>query len=175
MLLQISLVFSILLFFPTINMIFGDTNQSSIETPIIREDLTPENGKIHYLITKWQISDNPAEFAQKYNLSYDDGKILVYIYLENPETISKIPSTISIQSFYDKIVLASVTSEDLYQLDKLDFIQRITPPDKAQNLPISEGGISKEETPIQNQYDIPLWGIIVGIGVIVTFVLLKKK
>jgi hypothetical protein len=156
-------------------MIFGDTNQSSIETPIIREDLTLENGKIHYLITKWQISDNPAEFAQKYNLPYDNGKILVYIYLENPETISEIPSTIIIQSFYDDIVLAFVTSEDLYQLERLDFIQRITPPDQAQNLPISEEDISKEETQIQNQYDIPLLGLIVVMGVIVTILILKKK
>jgi hypothetical protein len=146
-----------------------------MKPPIFREDLNPGNGKIHSLISKWQTSDNPAEFAQKYNLPYDNGKILVYVYLENPETISKIPSTIEIQSFYDETVLAFVTSEDLYQLERLDFIQKITPPDQAQNLPISEGDMSKEEAPIQNQYDIPLLGLIVVIGVIVTIFVLKKK
>jgi hypothetical protein len=156
-------------------MIFGETNQSGIKPPIYREDLNPENGKIHHLISKWQTSDNPAEFAKKYNLSHDDGKILVYIYLENPETISKIPSTISIQSSYDEIVLAFVTSEDLHQLERLDFIQKITPPDLAQNLPISEVDASKEETPIQNQYDIPLLGVIMVIGVIIAILVLKKK
>jgi len=89
---------------------------------------SPERSKIHPIITEWKSSTQPQVFASENNLQYSDGKIRVYLYLDDAESVSKLPTDIDLQSSSDNIVAAYVDGRQITQLSQLDFVQRIEPP-----------------------------------------------
>ena len=135
------LVFIFLLFFTLLNtgsifaenMISEKENSSSIEN-----FRSPTNSKIHPTLIQWKISEDPNEFAKQNNLSYSNNKIGVYIYLESAESRIKIPQNITITGSDQKIIVSFVSIEQLDMLEKLDFVERVTLPDFAQNPPIPQ-------------------------------------
>jgi hypothetical protein len=118
--------------------------------------------------------ENPNEFAKENNLSYTENKIGVYIYLESVESRSKIPHEITVTAFYEKILVAFVSSEQLDKLEELDFIERVTPPDLARTSSIPQAEIPQSQTLEENQYDDLVWIVIAGI-VIITIGIFKKR
>ena len=97
----------------------SDSKNSSASFEQFRLNST---SKIHPVLIQWQISENPNEFAKENNLSYDENKVGVYIYLESAESRSKIPPEINVTAFDDKIVVAFVSSEQLEKLEELVFV-----------------------------------------------------
>jgi len=89
---------------------------------------SPERSKIHPIITEWKSSTQPQVFASENNLQYSDGKIRVYLYLVDADSVSKLPTGIDLQSSSDNIVAAYVDGRQITQLSQLDFVQRIEPP-----------------------------------------------
>ena len=148
-------------------MISEKENLSSIEN-----FRSPTNSKIHPTLIQWKISDDPNEFAKQNNLSYIDNKIGVYIYLESAESRIKIPQDITITGSDQKIIVGFVSIEQLDMLEKLDFVERVTLPDFAQNPPIPQVETIKPSILKNPQFDY-LVGIIIGIIIIVTIIFLK--
>jgi hypothetical protein len=135
---------------------------------------SPSNSKIHPILIQWQLSDNPNEFAKENNLSYTENKVGVYIYLENVESRSKIPSEINVKAFDEKIAFVYVNSKQLDKLEELDFIERVTPPDLARTS-IPKVEISKSPTLEENQNDYLLWPVIGAIIFITIVIFIKKR
>ena len=150
-----------------------ESNLKTFSTPI-EEFRSSSSSKIHSILIKWQTSENPNEFAKENKLLYTENKIGVYIYLESTESLSKIPPEITVTSFDKKIVVAFVSSEQLDKLEKLDFIERVTPPDLARTSSIPQAEIPQSQTLEENQYGYLLWLVIVGI-VIITIGIFKKR
>jgi hypothetical protein len=172
MLFQAWVFFAFLIFVPIIEISFAESNQSNTE-PTVSKDIirSSANAKIHYLLTEWQNSVNPAEFAKEHDLPYIDGKIPVYIYLNDPESSLKLPSEIETIEFDGNKVTAFVNSEELYQLEKLELIEKITPPDRVQKL--SESKVPKSHAQ-KNGQDSNLW-ILGLIAIIITAIVILKK
>ncbi len=166
-----------LLFIQTVGTIYAQNIESNLEnssTPI-EQFRSPSSSKIHPLLVQWQVSENPNEFAKENNLSYTENKIGVYIYLDNPDSLSKIPSEIEVTANDEKIVVAFVSSKQLDKLDELDFVERITPPDFARTPPIPQVELPESQTPKENQYDYFLWIIIGGIVIISIGIFQKRR
>jgi len=131
--------------------------------------------KIHPVLIKWQTSENPYEFAIENNLSYKENKVGVYIYLDSVESQSKIPLEINVTAFDDKIVVAFVSSAQLDKLEELDFVERVTPPDRVRFPPIPQIEIPETQTLEENQYDYFVWIVIGGTVIIIIGIFIKKK
>jgi len=166
----------LLLFMQNFGVIQAENIKSNLEnssTPI-EEFREPSSSKIHSLLIQWQTSDTPNKFAKENNLSYTENKIGVYIYLDNPDSLSKIPSEIEVTANDEKIVVAFVSSKQLDKLDDLDFVKRVTPPDFARTPPIPQVELPEGQTPKENRYDYLLWIVIGGI-VIISFGIFQKR
>ena len=154
----------------------AENTESSLEnfSSPIEEFRSSSSSKIHSILIKWQTSENPNEFAKENNLLYKENKIGVYIYLESAESLSKIPKEITITAFDEKIVAAFVSSEQLDNLEELDFIERITLPDLARTT-IPQEEIPQSQTMEENEYDYLLWLVLGGIVIIAIGVFKKRK
>ncbi len=150
------------------------SNLENFSTPI-EEFRTSSSSKIHSILIKWQTSENPNEFAKENNFFYTENKIGVYIYLKSTESLSKIPPEITITAFDEKILVAFVSSEQLDELDDLDFVERVTLPDLARTPPIPQVEIPESQTKEENQYDYLLWLVIGGIVIITVGIFKKRK
>jgi len=173
---QVLAFFLLLLIVQNSSIIHGENGESNLEnssTPI-EEFRSPSSSKIHPILIQWQISENPKEFAKEYDLSFTENKIGVYIYLDNVDSLSKIPSEIEVTANDEKIVVAFVSSEQLDELDDLDFVERVTLPDQARTPPIPQVEIPESQTPAKNRYDFLVW-IVIGVIVIITFGIFKKR
>ena len=84
--------------------------------------------KISESIQEWQSSSDPTSFATENNLEYSDGKIRVYIYLDSYESVTNLPNDIDFLVSSDNIVVAFLDSQEINQITKLDFVQRIELP-----------------------------------------------
>jgi len=165
-----------LLFIQNLGGIQAETAESNLKnfSAPIEEFRSSSNSKIHSILIKWQTSENPDEFAKENNLSYTENKIGVYIYLKNTDSRSRIPHEITVTAFDEKILVAFVSSAQLDKLEKLDFIERVTPPDLARTSSIPKAEIPQSQTLEENQYGYLLWLVIVGI-VIITIGIFKKR
>ena len=142
-----------------------------------REDPAISSHKIHPIISEWQSSSEPETFAKENNLSFSANKISVYIHLDKPDSISKILMEVDIQAFDDKIVVAFVTSNQIDDLVKKDFVIQITPPDYARTLPISKIEIDENVSPVQttNYNENLIWIVIVGTILVIVIIFKKRK
>jgi hypothetical protein len=167
---------SLLIFIPNLGGIHAQNIENDLANTSIPIDefRSSSSSKIHSILIKWQTSDNPNEFAKENNLSYREDKIGVYIFLESTESRSKIPHEITVTAFNEKILVAFVSSEQLDKLEKLDFIERITPPDLARTHPISQVKIPESQTTEENRYDFLLWFVIGGIAIIAIGIFKKR-
>ena len=138
------------------------------------QDLTNEkkiSSKVHPIILQWQSSQNPDEFAKENNLIVRDGKISVYIYLNDSQAISNVSDIVNVISSDGNIAVAFVDSEEITLLENSQFVTHITPPIIARNPPIPQVE-SVENVPISSDYTL-VWIIpIIAIGLVV--VLYKK-
>lgn len=172
----LAIFLSILFFMQNLGDIQAENTESSLEnfSVPIEEFRSSSSSKIHSILIKWQTSENPNEFAKENNLLYSENKIGVYIYLESAESLSKIPPEITITAFDEKTVAAFVSSKQLDELDDLNFVKRITPPDLARTLPLPKVEIPESQATKENQYDYLEWIVIAGI-VIITIGIFKKR
>jgi len=167
----------LLLFMQNFGGIQAENIKSNLEnssTPI-EQFRSPTSSKIHPLLVQWQVSENPNEFAKENNLSYTENKIGVYIYLDNSDSLSQIPSEIEVTANDEKIVVAFVSSKQLDKLDDLDFVERVTPPDFARTPPIPQVELPESQTPKENRYDYLLWIVIGGIVIISIGIFQKRR
>ena len=122
--------------------------------------------KVDPKITEWQNSANLSQFAIDNNIPYENGKIAIYIYLDNSNSIPNIPSQIEITGSDQNIVVAKVSSEEINQLAQLDFVQKITLP------VLVEPPTIPSTIPNDTDYStILIIGVIIGIIVIVSLVI----
>ncbi len=166
-----------LLFMQNLGGIQAENVESNLEnssTPI-EQFRSPSNSKIHPLLIQWQLSLTPNEFAKENNLSYNENKIGVYIYLDNFDSLSKIPSEIEVTASDEKIIVAFVSSEQLDTLEELDFVERVTPPDFARTPPIPQVEIPETQTTEENPYDYLVWVVVGGIVIIAAGIFKKRK
>ena len=157
--------------------IYAENTESNLEnssTPI-EQFRSPSTSKIHPLLIQWQLSVTPNEFAKENNLSYNENKIGVYIYLDNFDSLSKIPSEIEVTASDEKIIVAFVSSEQLDTLEELDFVERVTPPDFARTPPIPQVEIPETQTTEENPYDYLVWVVVGGIVIIAAGIFKKRK
>ena len=173
---QFFALFLLLLIVPIFNSIYAENEKSNFENSLvpIQEFRSSSSSKIHSILIQWQLSENPNEFAKENQLSFAENKIGVYIYLESTESISKIPPDITVTAFDEKTVVAFVSSEQLDELNDLNFVERVTPPDLARTPPIPQVEIPQSQTREENPYDYPFWLVIGGI-VIIAIGLFKKR
>jgi len=164
-----------LLFIQNLGGIQAETAESNLKnfSAPIEEFRSSSSSKIHSILIKWQLSENPNEFAKENQLLYTENKIGVYIYLESTESLSKIPPEITVTAFDEKIVVAFVSSEQLDELDDLNFVKRITPPDLARTT-MPQVEIPESQTIEENLYDYLVWIIVAGI-IIITIGIFKKR
>ena len=84
------------------------------------QDLTNEkriSSKVHSIILQWQSSQNPDEFAKENNLTARDGKISVYIYINDSQDISNVSDIVNVISSDGNIAAAFVDSEEITLLE----------------------------------------------------------
>lgn len=176
MYLQIMIVLMVLLFFPISEMTLGEKNQPSSENySISNEKITraTESSKIHQILTEWQNSANPDEFAVQQNLAHKENKIAVYIYLKDTKFESELDSKIEVISSSKNILRAFVTSDELYELEKLDFVNKITPPVLAQTPPIPKVEVPEDQPQEENNSN--LWILVpIVLGIMIVLVLKIK-
>ena len=171
---QACIIFAFLIFIPIIEVTFAETDQTNTNSSVSKEIIRSlGNEKIHYLLTEWQNSENPTEFAKEHDLPYIDGKIPVYIYLKHPESLFELSSEIETIEFDGNKVTAFVTSEELYQLEKLEFIEKITPPERVQKLSEPKT-VPKSHAQEKNGKDSNLW-ILGLIAIIIAAIVILKK
>jgi len=165
-----------LLFIQNLGGIQAETAESNLKnfSAPIEEFRSSSSSKIHSILIKWQLSENPNEFAKENQLLFAENKIQVYIYLESSESRSQIPPEITVTAFDEKIVVAFVSSKQLDKLDNLNFVKRITPPDLARTSTIPQVEIPESQTLVENLYDYLVWIVIAGI-VIITIGIFKKR
>jgi len=150
----------------------SDAKNSSVSFEQFRLN---SSSKVHPILIQWQTSENPYEFAIENNLSYKENKVGVYIYLESAESQSKIPPEINVTAFDDKIAVAFVSSAQLDKLEELDFVERVTPPDRVRIPPIPPIEIPETQIIEENQYDYFVWIVIGGTVIIIIGIFIKKK
>ena len=159
-----------------ISSIYAENVETDLENSTPLDTTRPSHfSKIHPTLINWQTSENPDEFAKTNNLSYKENKIAVYIHLENVESRSKIPPEINVTAFDEKIAIAFVSTEQLDQLANLDFVKRITPPDRVRIPPLPQIEQPTTQTPEEGRYDYFVWIVIGGIVIFTTIVIFKKR
>ena len=168
-------VFVIFLLIALIPAAYAENSELSENSSLISERKTSTTSNIHSILIQWQESENPEEFAKNHNLSYKDGKVGVYIYLDNAESQSKIPLEIEITASDDKIAVAFVTSEQLYKLSEMEFVERISLPVLAQNPPIPKVDTPETQPPVEEQPNYFVWLVIWGAAIFIIAVILKKQ
>jgi len=137
---------------------YGNASQKFIKS--YPELSSAELGKIHPTIIEWVTSSDPSSFAEKNDFIVSDNKIAVYIYLDEPESISKIPIEVNVEASDDNIAVAFVSSEQINQISQLDFVEQISLPIKARPPPIPK---LVQETEIE---DANLIEISIGITIV---------
>jgi hypothetical protein len=153
-------------------MIHAETNQSNTKPSISNENIRQSgNEKIHYKLTGWQNSENPTEYAKTHDLLYKDGKILVYVFLKDPDFLSATPSEIEVLEFDGNKITAFVTSVELFQLEKLEFVEKLTPSESIQKL--REPTVANSDPQKQNA-NPTLW-ILGLIAIIISTIIILKK
>jgi hypothetical protein len=177
MYLQIVIVLLFLLSVSTFELSLGEENQSNSENYSISKETisrVTEIPKIHSILTEWQNSPYPEELAAKLNLPHKENKIAVYIYLEDHKLESELPSNIEVISSSKNFIRAFVTSDELYELEKLDFVNKITPPVLAQTPPIPK--VETPEDKPQEEDNSNLWILVpIVLGIVTIFALKIKK
>jgi len=172
---RILIFFLLLLIVQNINTIHAENEESNSEKAPIEEFGSTSGSKIHPTLVKWQTSENPDEFAEENNLSVNKNKVAVYIHLESAESRSQIPPEINVMAFDEKIALAFVSPEQLDELDNLDFVERVTPPDLVRFFPLPQGETPETQTLEENRYDYLVWIAIGGIVIFTIIAILKKR
>lgn len=130
------------------------------------------SSKVHPIILQWQSSQNPDEFAKENNLILRDGKISVYLYLNDSKAISKISDIVNVISLDGKIAVAFVDSENISLLENSQYVTRITPPEMTRNPPIPQIEPIENVENYSEDYTLVWITIIIGIGLAI--VLYKK-
>ena len=125
------------------NLIFAlnqETNQETILAKIQEKgEPTHQAGslpKVDPTIAKWQLAPDQEEFAKTNGLVYSQGKISVYVYLDNESSIPKLSSVINVTATDGNIAVVKATSDEITNLAKLDFVVRISAPNMARPLQI---------------------------------------
>lgn len=103
---------------------YGDI--SSIQE--IKQKYANFSDKINSHVLDVVTSDNPSQVAKQMKINFQDGKITVYVYLDSSENQNDIPKNIKIISSSENIAVANVNLQQINQLSKLDFVQRIDVP-----------------------------------------------
>ena len=132
------------------------------------------NSKIHPILIQWQLSEKPNEFAKENNLSFTGDKVAVYIYLESEEARSKVPQNIQITAFDEKIAAAFVSAQHLDELNELNFIQKITPPDFVHTSPLPQVELTENQTTDEIHYGYLISIILGGIIIFMLFIIKKR-
>ena len=138
------------------------------------QDLTNEkriSSKVHSIILQWQSSQNPDKFAKENNLTARDGKISVYIHLNDSQDISNVSDIVNVISSDGNIAVAFVDSEEITLLENSQFVTHITPPIIARNPPIPQ--VEPAEN-VEASFDYTLVWIVAIIGIGLVIVLYKK-
>ena len=166
-----------LLLIQNLGGIQAENTESNLKnfSPPIEEFRSSSSSKIHSILIQWQTSENPNEFAKENNLSVDEDKIAVYIYLKSEESRSKFPPEITITGFDEKIVVAFVSSEQMDQLEDLEIVERVMLPDRARTFSIPKIEMSEDQTTPEDQYDYLAWIVIAGITIFIIITIFKKR
>jgi len=143
------------------------TNQSKAESKS-PEKISPE-------ISQWQQAPNPQAFARDNNIQFNDGKIRVYIYLINSESISNLPNDIDVVTSSDQIVVANVDSQQITNLAQLDFVHRIDLPVTGSINPPESNTIDPELVSTDSADDTFYYLIIPVVLIIGAIIVLKKR
>lgn len=130
--------------------------------------------KIDPLIMAWQVETNQEVFANNNNISYSNGKIGVYIYLDDQSSMSKIPSDVEITATDANIVVAMVTSSQIDQLAQINSIEKISLPKKVTNPIIPKD--SSEEISFEENFTLII-PIVIGFVIVagISFIVYKRK
>lgn len=130
------------------------------------------SSKIHPIILQWQSSPNPDESAIENNLILRDGKISVYIYLNDSKAISEISDIVDVISSDGNTAVAFVDSKMIGLLENSQFVKQITIPDIARNPPIPQ--VEPLENVQNSSEDYTLIGLISIIAIISVIIFYKK-
>jgi len=162
-----------LISFLPVHIVFAEDLNSNLNSETGR---ISSNSKIHPMLLKWQLSDNPTEFAKNNGMLYEENTVQVYIYLTNQEFLNQISSEVNIVSSDQNIAVAYVNSKQLDQLETLDYVERVTLPDLARTPPIPQI-MPKNQTLEKDLPNFNLFGVIVItiIGIITIVIFLRKK
>ena len=133
------------------------------------------SSKIQPILIQWQQAENQSEFAQINNIPTIDEKIKIYIYLDNKEMREKLPPEITVTGFDGNLVGALVTADDLYTLDKLDYIQKVTVPVLAQTPPIPQIENQDSDVYKDNKFDSTYWVFILVAVIFLAIIIIKKR
>lgn len=166
---RILLVFTFLIIINTIVDSYGERDVT-IEKTNLKIDIFR---KIDSVIQKWQSSADPVAFAQENNLAYSDVKIRVYIYLDKPESISKLPQEINVTSSADNIVSAYLDSQQITQTAQMDFVQRIGLPILATHPPIPAEISNDNGKSVLSEYSY--YAIIIAVSAIIAGIVFFAK
>jgi len=130
--------------------------------------------KISPKLSQWQQATNPQAFARDNDIQFYDGKIRVYIYLINSESISNLPNDIDVVTSSDQIVVANVNSQQITNLAQLDFVHRIDLPVTGSIDPPEPNTINPEfvET---NSADDAFYYLIIPVVLIIGAIIVFKK
>lgn len=150
-----------------LNVIFDD---SFAESNSNTKNTNNVNPKISQIIQNWQISNNSELFAQQNGLSYQDGRILVYVYLNSTDSISSLSEHVSVTSSAKDIAAVFLSSDEITFLSQLDFVKKIESPKLAHAIEIQS---SNDSEFILNDWYYLL--IPVGIAFVAILVFRKLK
>jgi hypothetical protein len=156
---------------------------AQIDNPDISKLKSGIYDKLTPLIVDWQSSSDPEAFAHANNLTYSDGKILVYIYLESIDSIQTLPTDLVITSSADNIVSAFLDSRQITQISQLDSVIKIDLPATAifpqERNPDVANSIKSDEDSLSNNNLDSYWYYIlivvaIAIAVYVTYAVRSK-
>lgn len=142
------------------------TDESKAE-PKSSEKISPE-------ISQWQQATSPQAFARDNNIQLYDGKIRVYIYLINSESISNLPNDIDVVTSSDQIVVANVNSQQITNLAQLDFVHRIDLPVTGSINP-PESNIIDPESVSTDSTDNAFYYLIIPVVLIIGAIIVFQK
>jgi hypothetical protein len=151
----------------------------SLNIPTTKEVPTFDS-KIIPLIQNWQFSTDKEEFAEKNNMSYQDDELLVYIYMDSQDSLSKLPQGIEVTSSADNIVVAYLDSRQITEVSQLDFVQRIDlpieavtpPPSPPEPFPLQPEEFNDVEETVSVNYE---YLIIIAIAIIIAALIISTK
>jgi len=147
------------------SQLFTDEPKTEPQSP---EKISPE-------ISQWQQAPNPQAFAIDNNIQLNDGKIRVYIYLINSESISNLPNDIDVVTSSDQIVVANLNSQQITNLAQLDFVHRIDLPVTGTINPPESNTIDPESVSTDSTDDAFYYLIIPVVLIIGAIIVLKKR